>query len=827
MTQPETRAMQSEARPDDQARIVAEEERTLARIQKYVESRGIREVREGLNYDEELLSLRDQIREARLEDVPPLIEEMERLAGVAERRAQVTEGAIDAESPYFGRLVLEEGERKREVLIGKCTYLDPRTNVRIVDWRDAPVSRIYYRYQEGDEYEEVFGGREVVGEVVTRRSVVISSRVLRRIGAPQGVYVRTREGDWRRAVDSASRLSGGQGAAMRAEEHHKPGKLGIGGEGRDDRFLPEITALIDPRQFDLITRSDAGLVVIQGGAGSGKTTIGLHRLAYLAFQDPKRFRPDRMLVVVYNDALVRYIGRVLPALGVSGVQVTTFERWARTQRNAHLRSLPQGYHDDTPSEVTRLKKSHGMLRMIESVVVKATKTAEAWLREALAGMPGHDEAIALYRTQSRLPLGVRLSRLARWASEGGPSDPDGPPRPRSVPLRHAIERVVQRARRELLDVSLIWAEMLTDRDALRAVFDAHAPGVLDDNELDAAVRWCVQRTAEVVGDVEQRREQGDAEPKRRGAKQRDDEGEAEEEDDDEEMRVGVDGVEEKQTALLDREDDALLLRLVQRLRGPLMKGRERLRYEHILADEAQDLSPVELALILGTANKDRSVTLAGDTAQRLHMDNGFSTWEETLAQTRTRSVLGDDREPTPIEIEPLRVQYRSTHEIIEFSEAVLGPLADPESGNATRTGAPVEFFRFSQSGEAVAFLGEALRELMQAEPRASVAIIARYPEQADLYFKGLKNAEVPYIRRIAEQDFPFKPGIDVTDIRQVKGLEFDYVVLLEVSRATYPATDDSRHLLHIAATRAAHQLWVVASGEPSDLLPKELVERAY
>ena len=63
MTQPETRAMQSDAQPDDQARIVAEEERTLARIQKYVESRGIREVREGLNYDEELLSLRDQIDE--------------------------------------------------------------------------------------------------------------------------------------------------------------------------------------------------------------------------------------------------------------------------------------------------------------------------------------------------------------------------------------------------------------------------------------------------------------------------------------------------------------------------------------------------------------------------------------------------------------------------------------------------------------------------------------------------------------------------------------------------------------------------------------------
>ena len=114
---------------------------------------------------------------------------------------------------------------------------------------------------------------------------------------------------------------------------------------------------------------------------------------------------------------------------------------------------------------------------------------------------------------------------------------------------------------------------------------------------------------------------------------------------------------------------------------------------------------------------------------------------------------------------------------------------------------------------------------MGAEPRCSVAVIARYPEQADLYYQGLVNAEVPFIRRIARQDFPFKPGIDVTDVRQVKGLEFDYVVLLEVSAASYPEDDEARHLLHIAATRAAHQLWVASTGQPSPLLPDTLLDR--
>ena len=95
---------------------------------------------------------------------------------------------------------------------------------------------------------------------------------------------------------------------MRPEKHHAPGELGIGADADErgtDTSLGEITALIDPTQFDLISKPTSGLVVIQGGAGSGKTTIGLHRLAYLVFQDRRRFRADQMLVVVFNDALVR------------------------------------------------------------------------------------------------------------------------------------------------------------------------------------------------------------------------------------------------------------------------------------------------------------------------------------------------------------------------------------------------------------------------------------------------------------------------------------------------------------------------------------------
>ena len=88
--------------------------------------------------------------------------------------------------------------------------------------------------------------------------------------------------------------------------------------------------------------------------------------------------------------------------------------------------------------------------------------------------------------------------------------------------------------------------------------------------------------------------------------------------------------------------------------------------------------------------------------------------------------------------------------------------------------------------------------------------------------RGAQHA--PNLRRIRHYEFAFRPGVEVTEIRQVKGLEYDYVVLVDVNASTYPADDESRHLLHIGATRAAHQLWVVSTGKPSPLVPPWLLE---
>lgn len=744
----------------DYSNIPEEEERLLVQVKKHLSTLPPPQPRTGeaqQTYEKQLLELRDEVAQARLEDIPALVAQMERISGVAARRAEVQESYIDAQAPYFAHLRLKENGKERDVLIGRGTHIDARSGVRIVDWRHAPISQLYYRYPEGALYEESFGGREVEGEMIVRRTITIHDGTLLRIQSPQGTFVcqNRGQGPWKHHELRTVELAGGQGTAARPR-----GTLGAGlDDQRMDRHLPEIAALLDPRQFELISAADSGVVVIQGGAGSGKTTIGLHRIAYLAYRDPSRFQADRMLVVTYGQALSAYISEVLPSLGVPGVKVITFATWAGKLREATFPWFEAVYEEDTPPAVTRLKKHPALLRLF-------TERVKQYLQNA------------------------KVSRSPRIALA-------------------------------------LWAEVLTDREALTQALNAYGELPLSEREMNIAHRWCTERCIELI-EIETKSREGEsggqaaqgkqeARPKSMAEEDEEELSTIEEDDDDDPIGVGVDGQElEEKVARLDHEDDALLLRIHQLLCGPLKKGKHTLIYEHVFVDEAQDLAPVELAVLLDTVSQRRSVTLAGDTAQKLYLDNGFRDWRSTL----------DDLGLPSTEIEPLRIAYRSTSEVMEFAREVLGPLADPTPPEAPRHGAPVEAHFFPQQGAAVAFLADALRTLFSREPWASVGVLARFPEQADAYYEGLIRSEIPKLRRVRNQDFLFRPGIDVTDIRQVKGLEFDYVILVDINASVFPVDDASRHLLHIAATRAAHQLWLVFTGPPSPLIPQSLLEQA-
>ncbi|MEC9071092.1 MAG: UvrD-helicase domain-containing protein, partial [Myxococcota bacterium] len=338
---------------------------------------------------------------------------------------------------------------------------------------------IFYQHAEGDDYDEDFADRDVSGRVLVRRTLAIAEGQVRRVGTQDNTWVRDGDDGWVDLRHQEASLTGGAGSALRASS------LGTGAaNARRDRHLPQIASLLDAAQFDLITRGDSGIVVIQGSAGSGKTTVGLHRIAYLRFKYRGSFRPQNILVLVFSRALAAYIGQVLPALGVDGVKVVQFESWAERLRKWHLPDLPKEYADNTPAIVTRFKTHAVMLRMVDDMATL---------------------------------------------------DPGGDP-------------------------IFLFEEMLTDRKYIAYSAARWAPGVFSEEQLKRVHRWCSDQHF---------------------------------------IRAEGGGANEDDHPCLDREDDPILLRLYQQMKGPL-KGQNKspIAYDHVMVDEAQDLSPVELAVVL-------------------------------------------------------------------------------------------------------------------------------------------------------------------------------------------------------------------------------------
>ena len=760
---------------DAGSRIVGEELRLLATVQRALEAaRSMHAAAaEGRGTDDErLLELRDDVAVAKPEDLPALFEQMHTLGALRAQRGKGAVGAIDRASPYFGHLRLEENGKRRDVLIGAKSYVDSAAGIRIVDWRNAPVSRIYYRYLEGEDYEEQLGGRTVEGIVLARRSVAVIRGELVRVAVPDGTFVRAPDGlSWRRIESQAARLQ--------TERKWGP-RLGVGADGqpRQDKHLPAIASMLDKEQFDLIAQPSAGLIAIQGSAGSGKTTVGLHRVAYLAFADPQRFRADKMLVVVPHDALKHYVGRVLPSLGVEGVPVVTFAQYATKLLASLLPKLPSGMTDETPPVAARAKSHPAMLRAIDGAGARVAGAVDARLREQITRWPqGADVVRAWEATGSGNAIDLRVTALAGWLA--GKRKLEGAPDAASLPdvTRGALERLGHELRQQSRGVLGLWDEILTSRERLAETFH----GVLGPGQLDQVHDWCVRRA-----------------------------------------RLRSEGERDGDVAELDSEDVALILRIWQVLRGPLLDDEGRpIRYSHMFIDEVQDASPIDLRVLLDMTTRERSVTLAGDVAQRMFAggeDRGEFDWARLLEQLN----LQDGVDTGLARVEALKVSYRSTAEITMFARAVLGPLAHDAEPIATRHGPPVELFTFASPGEAVAWLADALKQLARDEPYANVALVTRFPQHAEIYFEGLTRAEVPNVRRVAVQDFTWEPGFDVTDVRQTKGLEFDEVVLLETTATSYPDNPPARHALYVGATRAAHQLWCVASETPSPMVTAAL-----
>ena len=643
-------------------------------------------------------ALRSEAATASEDDLPVLLHELSVRQSLLERGPK--DALPDAESPYIAHLRLLEGGQHKDYFLGQKSHLDSALGVRLVDWRVAPVARIFYGYREGDEYEEEFPGRVAEGSVEARRIVVIEGGELRKIVSDGCLLTRESSGEWQGQTRASHAIEGGgAGSAVRAE--------GLASAGK---HAPSVTALLDAQQFSAVSAPPEQPLLVLGSAGSGKTTVALHRLARIAALDPERYPLERMQVIVPEEGLARLSRRLLAPLGMAEARVQTLDDWALSfaQRVFGAR-LPRPCVE-TPALVSSLKR--------------------------------HPALYAALRT--------RLA--ARKKSRAQPS--------------------IKRLRRLL-------AEAFSDREFLNAVVDG-ARGTLSRAAVDATVRHTMLQLADSVD----KQLAAVVDPRRLRAL---------------DGRHIAEGTPEALAGSVDSEDFPIFLAILawQGQLGSAPAG-------HLVLDEAEDFSLFELCVLGRLQGPHKSITLAGDEAQQT--SSSFAGFDASLAEFGAQGA----------QICRLAVSYRCPRPIFELAQHILGDLASPAAKSAARDGVPVGQFAFPNTEVSDLFCVGELVDLAEREPEASIAVIAHDAEAARRFHALLP--ERARARLVLAGEFCFDAGIDVTDLDNVKGLEFDYVLVPQVNDGVFPPNDEARRRLHVAVTRAVWQLWLVSGGNRSKIL---------
>ena len=447
-----------------------------------------------------------------------------------------------------------------------------------------------------------------------------------------------------------------------------------------------------------------------------------------------------------------------------------------TDQGRHiLKRLPKRVYDWTPPSVVYIKRHPATLRALEKL---AEKKAAKFIETVTPVTAGWGEHLIAEFQSIRAPLAIRLDTWWNHCREkvrlGKISA--------SKWQMETLYRSALDYKNTLFDMDLIRSEIYGDADCL-ATMVATSDGQITEKTISELSRHTRRQFEDPIDYT--------------GAG-----------DDDSNRQVDGSEIEvDDYAGTIDVEDFAVLLAWLMVINDhAARKGKSITEYHHLVIDEAQDCAPVELRVLGQSLSDDATLTIAGDAAQQSDPTVVFRGWDDALSQL----AVNDSSEAR------LRTNYRCPRPVAEFAHHVLGPLAPSTLPKSIREGRDVIFSHYPNEGLAIVAITEALSQLSSNEPLASVAIICENEENASHFYESLTSTLD--VRLVIDGEFSFKPGIDVTNVSQVKGLEFDYVILPDVNVGTYPDSPVARRALHIAITRAVHQLWVISVGKKSDIL---------
>ncbi|RUS43511.1 RNA polymerase recycling motor HelD [Cohnella sp. AR92] len=705
-----------------------------------------------------------------------------------ERSHRVASTAVERlawqhDNPYFARIDFMEGQGTdgepnpvEQIYIGRSSLIaeDGQTFL-IYDWR-APISSLFYDGEPGPVRYETPGGT-IEGTMTLKRQFVI------------------RGGQLKHVFDTDETIGDDILQAVLSE--------------RSDTSMKSIVATIQKEQNRIIRDEKHKLLVVQGAAGSGKTSAALQRIAYLLYRYRDTLTPDQVILFSPNPVFKGYVSRVLPDLGEANMRQMTFReliesrlgrRWevedlfAQTEELAAASGTAEG---DSREAAARYKGSEHFFTTVRNYLDRL-KTAGVRFRplrfRSGTIVSAEEMAAKYYGDLGREDFGDRLLKLRRWLNErlnawiesqigeswleeaaeladdediqriyvqlrreGGFHDEafDDEDRMTELLMRRVAEQSIGPLRKAVKGFRFM-DPMATYRELFRSrtLFTACAP----DGKLPPKYEWMALRADETLG-----------------------------------------------RKMIDHEDATPLLFVMEALEG-FRKIEGEVKY--LFVDEAQDYSPFQAAFLRRRFPHAR-LTVLGDFNQAIYAQaeesGGFGGWTRLVPEADTA-------------VWRLTTSYRSTRPIVEFSKRILTPQDAESIAPFNREGEYPRILSCRDSSELAQEIAARATELLEAG-YATIGIIAKTAVEcgnASALIKERLPDETP-VTLVTGGSAKLPKGISILPSYLSKGIEFDAVLVWDASAERYGREQD-RKLLYTVCTRALHVLDVYYAEELSPLL---------
>ncbi|UOE96280.1 RNA polymerase recycling motor HelD [Alkalihalobacillus sp. LMS39] len=661
-------------------------------------------------------------------------------------------------SPYFGRIdFTEEGEETESIYIGTASFVDKNgLDFYVYDWR-APISSLYYDYGPGPANYETPSGT-IEGEVELKRQFIIKNGVIEHL-FNTGITI----GD-----EVLQQVLGEDANAQ----------------------MKSIVATIQKEQNEIIRNEKSKLVLVQGVAGSGKTSAALQRVAYLLYRYRNTLDANQIVLFSPNPMFNSYISTVLPELGEDNMEQTTFQQYLYHRLGAQF-TVEDPF---TQMEyILQEQQTEEYKQRIDSIKIKSSQTFMAMIDDYVYALSKHGllffdisfrgEALftkeelseKFYSLESKLSIPNRLYLLTEW-------------------IEKAIRRrEIEERKKQWVDEAI---ELLDKETYLKAYQKLQKSKNNENNPIDNYDReheilaaLVVKKQFKPLRKLVHNFEFLDvAGMYKQLFKQNLKHAEL--------NTIAETTRQHLNDDFLPYEDATPYLYLKEQLEGFQVNTSIR----HVFIDEAQDYTPFQFSFIRGLFPRAK-LTVLGDRSQTIYShssEDGFSLLQQAYHTDETS-------------VYDLKKSYRSTKEIVDFTKQIL----------------QVDVVPFNRHGEKPVVIqanneqerNELVYEQLQHYKRlhmGTIAVICKTAQECEEAFSYLKQKEKA-IRLITKSSSEYDKGVLIIPSYLAKGVEFDAVIIFNGSKDRYH--DESvRKLFYTACTRAMHALTICYVNEISPFL---------